>query len=133
MKCPGWRLAANDERVIRNCLRKFNKTKAILTNRDRQESHYVTLRDAFIIARRCTVSAFNHSDTSLTCDELTDSLLMMSLLICIGVRGGDLAWSFEGQHDQALQLQDVELSLNEGGVSLADVTLWMCITNDKGN
>jgi hypothetical protein len=49
---------------------------------------------------------------------------MMSLLFCIGARGGDLA---------ALQLQETELSLDPGTVSLANLTLRIRIKSYKGN
>jgi hypothetical protein len=132
-KRPGWELTGPDLRLIRSCLGKLAKDKAILTNRERKKPHYITLRDAAIIIRRYMVSVLTCRDKSFTHDRFFSSLLMISLLPCIGARGGDLAWSREGEPDQTLQFQEKELSLDPGGVSLANVTLRIRITNYKGN
>jgi hypothetical protein len=96
MKRPGRKLATLGKRLIRSCLGKLNKTKAISTNQDRQKPYYVIIPDALTIARGSAVSTFTPSDIYLICDELGSSLLIMSLLLSIGARGGDLTWSFEG-------------------------------------
>jgi hypothetical protein len=101
--------------------------------RERENLHYITLRDAAIIIRRHMVSVLTCRDKYFTHDWFFNSLLTISLSPCTGARGGDLAWSREGEPDQALQFQETELSLDPGGVSLANVTLRIRITNYKGN
>jgi hypothetical protein len=103
MKRPSWGLTTSDLRLIRSCLGKLTRDKAISTNRDRKKRPYITLRDTSIIVRRCTVSVLTCPDISFTHDWFSSSLLIMSLLLCTGARGGDL--TVPGAADSNLALE----------------------------
>jgi hypothetical protein len=131
VRFPGWELQPREHQIIDAHIAGLIKTNELRTHRFAKALPSLQLQSAIIIARRALARA---AEEPRPFDAVANQILILSLLVSTALRAGGLGWLPEdGGPDTALQLREIELSLNDGGVSLADVTLWININRYKGN
>lgn len=129
--------------MFENCVNKHIKDGKVLTRRREKPQMRLCLSDALIVARRCiAILAHQHSSAqNWTFDGFLNRLLIMSLLVAVGARTGDLGIPTGFGKDAkaetlALQICEIDLHLAHSttlALSLENVVLTISLTCFKGN